>query len=76
MRYVNPIEACYRILSKPLQSKSHTIIRVAVHLPQLQSIIIDDIDDDVVVEAALNRSSTLLAYFDLNKKDISARNLC
>ena len=25
------------------------------------------------MEAALNRSSTLLAYFDLNKQDISAR---
>ena len=33
-RYVSPDEACYRILSKPLQCKSHSIIRLAVHLPQ------------------------------------------
>ena len=72
-RYVNPVEACYRILSKPLQCKSHSIICLAVHLPQQQSIIIHDIDDDVAVEAALNQSSTLLAYFYLNKQDISAR---
>ena len=32
-----------------------------------------NIDDDVAVEAALNRSSTLLAYFDLNKQDILAK---
>ena len=70
-RYVNPVAACYRILTKPLQCKSHSIIRLAVHLPQQQSIIIHDIDDDVSVGAALHRSSTLLAYFDLNKQDIS-----
>ena len=35
-RYVNPVEACYRILSIPLQCKSHSIIRLAVHLPQEQ----------------------------------------
>ena len=33
-RYVNLVEACYRILSKRLQCKSHSIIRLAVHLPQ------------------------------------------
>ena len=66
-RYVNPVEAGYRILSKQLLCKSHSIIRLTVHLPQQQSIIINDIDDDVAVEAALNRSSTLLVYFDLNK---------
>ena len=73
-RYVNPVEACYHILTKSLQCKSHSIIRLAVQLPQQQSIIINDIDDDVAVEAALNRSSTLLAYFDFNKEDISARH--
>ena len=72
-RYVSPVEARYRILSKSLQCKSHSIIRLAVHVPQQQSIIINDIDDYVAVEAALNRSSTLLAYFDLNKQDISVR---
>ena len=30
-RYVNPVEACYRILSKPFQC-SHSIIHLAVHL--------------------------------------------
>ena len=31
-RYVNPVEACYRILCKPLLCQSHSIIRLAVHL--------------------------------------------
>ena len=40
---------------------------------RLSSLIDDDIDDDVSVEAALNRRSTLSDYFDLNKEDILAR---
>ena len=35
-RYASPVEACYRILSKPLQGKSHSIICLAVHLSQQQ----------------------------------------
>ncbi|XP_067214192.1 uncharacterized protein [Linepithema humile] len=32
-RYVGPVEACWRILGKKLQDKSHTIMRLPVHLP-------------------------------------------
>ena len=32
-RYVGPVEACWRILSKPLQDISHSIMRLRVHLP-------------------------------------------
>jgi len=41
-RYVGPVEACWRILSKTLQEKSHAIIRLPVHLPNEHSIIIDE----------------------------------
>ena len=37
-RYVGPVEATYRILSKQLQNKSHFIIRLPIHLPNEQSI--------------------------------------
>ena len=67
-RYISPVETSYRILSKPLQYKSHSITRLSVHLPKQQSILIKDLNDDVAVAAALNRTSTLLAYFELNKK--------
>ena len=55
-RYVSPVEACYRILSKPLQNRSYSIIRLFLHLP-------DDINYEIAVEAALNRMNTILAYF-------------
>ena len=72
-RYVSPVEACYRILSKALQCKSHSITRLSVHLPKQQSIVIEDLNDDIAMTAALNRTSTLLAYFELNKNDHAAR---
>jgi len=31
-RYVGPVEACWRILSKTLQEKNHAIIRLPVYL--------------------------------------------
>ena len=72
-RYISPVDVCYRILSKPLQCKSRSITRLLVHLPKQKSIVIKDLNDDVVVAAALNRTSTLLAYFELNKNDHAAR---
>ena len=74
-RYVSPVEACYRILSKPLLCKSHSITRLSVHLPKQQSIVIENLNDDVAVAAALNRTSMLLAYFELNKNDHAARHV-
>ena len=31
-RYIIPVKACYRILSKPLQCKSHSILHLVVYL--------------------------------------------
>ena len=42
-------------------------------LPNQQSIVIDDLNDDTAVSAALTRTSTLLAFFELNERDHSAR---
>ena len=71
-RYVGPAEACYRILSKPLQDKSHAIIRLPVHLPNQQSIIISNNLTDIAEN--LNQSSSMLMdYFELNLKDEEAR---
>ena len=60
-RYVSPDEACYCILSKPLQCKSHSITHLSVHLPKQQSIVIEDLNDDVTVVAALNRYSNFIS---------------
>ncbi|XP_036148429.1 uncharacterized protein LOC118647495 [Monomorium pharaonis] len=41
-RYVGPVEACWRILEKKLQDKSHTIARLPIHLPNEQNVIIEN----------------------------------
>ena len=33
-RYISSVEACYCIFSKPLQGKSHSIVRLSVYLPE------------------------------------------
>ena len=45
-RYVSPVEACYRILSEPLQCKNHSITRLSVHLPKQQSIVKEDLSNE------------------------------
>ena len=59
-RYVGPVEACWRILSKPLQDKSHSITRLRVHLPNAQSITFQDENNDDGIRAALEKRTMLI----------------
>ena len=70
-RYVGPVEASYRILSKPLQDKSHVIIRLPVHLPNEQCIITSN--DPINIENPNQSSSMLLDYFKLNLNNEEAK---
>ncbi|XP_058810633.1 uncharacterized protein LOC131675610 [Phymastichus coffea] len=74
-RYVGPVESVYRLLSKPLHDKSHSIIRLPVHLPNNHSIIIsDNVNDPLTLQNLLNStSSMLLDYFKLNSENEIAR---
>ncbi|XP_057338433.1 uncharacterized protein LOC130676299 [Microplitis mediator] len=72
-RYVGAVEAAWRILSKSLQDKSHSIIRLPVHLPNEQNITINDDCNDNELRDALQKQTMLIDYFSLNKRDLSAR---
>uniref|UniRef100_A0ABD2WAL1 Helitron helicase-like domain-containing protein n=1 Tax=Trichogramma kaykai TaxID=54128 RepID=A0ABD2WAL1_9HYME len=76
-RYVGPSEAYWRIMSKKLKGRSHTVVRLPVHLPNQHNIILDNSDDltNDKLESALNQVTMLHDYFDLNKRDINARNI-
>ncbi|KMQ84790.1 hypothetical protein RF55_17116, partial [Lasius niger] len=56
-RYVGPVEASWRILDKKLQDKSHSIMRLPVHLPNEQNVIIENksIEDAVTSTSNTNR---------------------
>ncbi|XP_051170502.1 uncharacterized protein LOC127287552 [Leptopilina boulardi] len=56
-RYVNPPEPCGRILSNNSQGKSHTIYRLPIHLPNQQTVVINNVDDQNSVRSALNKST-------------------
>uniref|UniRef100_A0ABD2WBL0 ATP-dependent DNA helicase n=2 Tax=Trichogramma kaykai TaxID=54128 RepID=A0ABD2WBL0_9HYME len=70
---IGPVEATWRILSKPLHDKSHVIVRLPVHLPDCQNIIIRSDPEEGNIENALNKVSMLVDYFALNARDPEAR---
>ncbi|XP_029668856.1 uncharacterized protein LOC115238862, partial [Formica exsecta] len=72
-RYVGPVEACWRILSKPLQEKSHAIFRLPIHLPNEHSVIIDNIINNDGIRSAVERVTMLFNYFELNARDEKAK---
>ena len=76
-RYVSPFEACYPILSKPLQCKIHSIICLAVHLPQQHSIIIANFPliPQLVVNNHIEDSDELHGNFaDMGKRKYTMLN--
>ncbi|XP_074109289.1 uncharacterized protein LOC141534044 [Cotesia typhae] len=73
-RYVGPVEACWRILNKELHNKSHTVIRLPVHLPNQHTITIDP-ENTENIQNALEKETMLIDYFALNARDPEARNL-
>ncbi|XP_051167634.1 uncharacterized protein LOC127285579 [Leptopilina boulardi] len=71
-RYLGPVEAVWRILSKPLGKKSHSVNRLPIHLPNEQNVIIREGQDNNQISFLLERNTKLLDYFDLNKRDRNA----
>jgi len=72
-RYVGSVEAYWRIVNKTLQKKSHAIIRLPVHLPNEQNVIISNHLNEQNLQSVLERITMLMDYFELNKRDIDAR---
>ncbi|XP_058789991.1 uncharacterized protein LOC131663540 [Phymastichus coffea] len=63
-RYVGPVEACWRMLSKTLQDKSHSIMRLPVHLPNEQNIYFSESVYEFVMFVSL-----------INKNNLNSRSL-
>ncbi|XP_044005535.1 uncharacterized protein LOC122850453 [Aphidius gifuensis] len=74
-RYVSPPEACARILNYSLHGRSHAVVRLPIHLPNQQTVMVDDIDNEDAIQTALSKESMLIAYFALNAHDPQARHL-
>ncbi|GBM88112.1 hypothetical protein AVEN_87489-1 [Araneus ventricosus] len=74
-RYFSTPEAMWRLNEFNLSHKSHTVVRLAVHLPQQQPIVYQDGQEAQAIERAALRKTTLTSWFELNKNDPSAHNI-
>ena len=71
-RYVSPVEACCRLYTFPMQFNSHTIVRLAVHLENNQSVCFRQGHELNALEKAQKKDTTLTAWFKLNQRDSNA----
>eukprot|EP00794_Sanderia_malayensis_P002203 gene2203-biopygen1972 len=67
-RYVGPHQAVYKLMQYEMHDKSHTIIRLAIHLPDQQPVCFTDPEQ----AAQRNNDSMLMAYFSLNQSEQNA----
>ncbi|XP_071057338.1 uncharacterized protein [Onthophagus taurus] len=74
-RYVSSMEAVWRLFEFKLNDKSHSVVVLAVHMPNEQTFIVDDDAENADFEAALRKPTKLMAYFRLNQIDPDARDL-
>ncbi|GBL74353.1 hypothetical protein AVEN_235329-1 [Araneus ventricosus] len=72
--YVSAPEAMWRLNEFNLSEKSHTVVRLAVHLPDQQAIVYQDGQEEEAVATAATRQTTLTAWFELNKNDQDSQN--
>ncbi|GBM99691.1 hypothetical protein AVEN_104053-1 [Araneus ventricosus] len=67
-RYVSAPAAMWRLNEFNLSEKSHTVVRLAVHLPDQKAIVYQDGQEEEAVARAATRQTTLTAWFELKKK--------
>jgi hypothetical protein len=73
-RLLTASEAVWRILGLKLHKEHPAIIRLDVHLPDQQAVIFDPTAGAAdIFDMADRSSSTLLEWFELNRRDVSAR---
>jgi len=68
-RYVSAIEGAWRLFESKMHDRSHSIIRLPVHLPAMQTVTFEEGHEDRV-----DYNDTMLtAWFSLNLTDLEAR---
>ncbi|EYB85550.1 hypothetical protein Y032_0296g1695 [Ancylostoma ceylanicum] len=66
-RYVCPPQGLHRVFGFSMQEKSHTVYRLAVHLPDFQTIHFLAGQEQQFLDRARTTFTTLTAYFELNR---------
>ena len=74
-RYLGTCEAVWRCLQFSLYEQSHSIVRLPMHLPNQQNVTFRD-NSDLWETLQKPQTSQLLQWFELNKEDAAAQQLC
>ena len=67
-RYVSAPEACWRIFAFKIDSSSHTIYRLIVHLPEQQRVSFQQGSEAEALRRAANTDTMLTAFFKYNNR--------
>ena len=71
-RYISAPEAIWRLSEYRMHEQSHTIYRLAIHLPHKQRLYFLPGEESEAVERATSRNTHLTAWFQLNADDADA----
>ncbi|KAK6013623.1 hypothetical protein OSTOST_21058 [Ostertagia ostertagi] len=71
-RYVCAPQSMHRIFGFSMQEKSHTVCRLAVHLPEFQTVQFVQGREQQYLDHAQQCFTTLTAYFELNRQHAQA----
>ncbi|XP_074596266.1 uncharacterized protein LOC141851422 [Brevipalpus obovatus] len=72
-RYVGATEAFWRMFAYHMHYQSHSIERLAIHLPSQQQVVFHEGQEMEALVRARNRNTTLTGWFALNQIDPYAR---
>ena len=72
-RYLSAPEACWRLFQFDMHDKSHTVMRMQIHLPNEQTVYFEPGHEEVAINRA--HPSMLMQWFVLNQSDPEARRL-
>jgi hypothetical protein len=74
-RYLCAQEACWRLFQFKMEESMHTVYRMAIHLPDQQTIMYQTGQEEAAVAESEKKPSMLLGWFELNKISVEARTL-
>ena len=66
-RYVSAPEAMWRLSEFAMHEQSHTVVRLALHLPEMQPVYFKKGEEQEALEKADEKETHLTAWFALNK---------
>lgn len=72
-RYVSAPEAIWRMRENKMHDRSHSVMRLPIHLPNQQRITFEEGNEEEAIVAAQTRTTKLESWFNLNSVDPTAQ---